>query len=147
MEKKGQFFLIAAAIIVVIILGFIVISNYAKKEKYIRVNDMEDELKIESQNVLDYQSLHGDKIRTFGQDYSSYIGKGTDIYFITGGESDLEMYKYLNGAESVMEEPVIQGETIIVSVDGSEYQFELTEENFYFIISQEINNERYVVTG
>lgn len=147
MNKRGQFFLIAAVIIVVIILGFIVISNYAKKEKYIKVYDMEDELKIESQKVLDYQSLHGSKIREFGQDYSSYIGEGTDIYFITGTESSLEMYKYLNGAESPAEEPVVEGDTIIASVDGSEYQFALTEENFYFIISQEISNEKYVVTG
>lgn len=147
MQKRGQFFLVAAVIIVIVILGFIVISNYAKKEKYIKVNDMKDELEIESQKVLDYQALHGSKIRVFGQDYSSYIGEGTDIYFITGGESDLEMYKYSKGVETAMDNPNVEGDLIIVSVDGSEYQFELTEENFYFIISQEISNEKYVVTG
>ena len=147
MNKRGQFFLVAAVIIVVIILGFISVSNYAKKEKYLKIYDMKDELEIESQKVLDYGIMHTDKMSDFGKDYSSYIGGETDIYFITGDSQTLEMNKYNNGVESAMTKPEIDKETILTTIDGTQYSFPLTSDNFYFILSQESGGEVYVVTG
>lgn len=149
MNKRGQFYLIAGIIIVGIILGIIVISNYAKKESYSRIEETGKEVEIESQKVLDYRAYSGqDKLSEFGKDYSSYIGEDIEFYFITGDENNIDAYKYLNGYETQLSDPEIEDDKIIFTLNGEEYEFELKSgENFYFVINQEIKGENYVYTG
>ncbi len=149
MYKRGQFYLVAGIIIAGIILGIIVISNYAKKESYVRIEEIGKELEIESQKVLDYKTYSGqDKLSDFGEDYSSYIGADMEFYFITGDENNLDAYKYLNGYETQLSDPVIEEGKIIFTLEEETYEFNLNPgENFYFIIIQEIKGEKYVFTG
>jgi len=149
-SKKGQFYLIAGVIIASIILGFVVISNYAQKETSVRVEDIGKELRIESQRVLDYETISGQAVLgTFGEDYSSHIGEGVEIYFISGKDPQIKAYQYLNGAETdVSSDLVIGDDKIIFTLNEIDYEFDLSSgENFYFIVFQEIKGEAYVFTG
>ena len=152
MEKRGQFYLIAAIIIVGLLISFITVFNYSKKEENVIVNDLENELKIESQKVLDYSFVSGDdKISQFGKDYSSYIGNEIEIHFITGKDPNIKAYQYINRIEVDSSENLQidnQNNKIIFTLDGTDYEFDLTSgENFYFIISQQLKGETYVATG
>ena len=152
MEKRGQFYLIAAIIIVGLLISFITVFNYSKKEENVIVNDLENELKIESQKVLDYSFVSGDdQIRQFGKDYSFYIGSEVEIHFITGKDPNIKAYQYINRIEVDSSENLQidnQNNKIIFTLDGTDYEFDLTSgENFYFIISQQLKGETYVATG
>jgi len=147
--KRGQFYLIAGVILAGIILGFVVISNYAQKETSVRVEDIGKELRIESQKVLDYETVSGDVVLgTFGEDYSSHIGKDVEIYFISGKDPQIKAYQYVNGVETLMGNPEVTDGKIIFTLNEIDYEFDLISgENFYFIVFQEIKGEAYVFTG
>ena len=147
--KKGQFYLIATIIIIAVIIGFATISNYAQRQDYVKIYDLGEELNIESENVLDYGAATGNsKLSQFGKDYSEYAGEDIEIYFITGDESGMEAHKYVNGEETLLDAPEVKEDEIIFKLNENEYVFELKPgENFYFIILQEADNEKYVITN
>lgn len=152
MNKKGQVYLIAGIIVVSIIIGFVAIVNYAKKGQTQIITDMKDELKIETQKVLEYDLAQSqNKIQQFGKDYSDNAGSDIELYFITGETSDLNAYKYLNGAETDVSSNLTIDESnnkIIFDIGGTDYEFNLgSGNNFYFVVSQEIKGERFVETG
>ncbi len=72
------------------------------------------------------------------------------IFFVSGNKEGVEIYDYPEeGGEGIGEEQVeIIGEKIIVTVDEIKYEFSLKSgENFYFIISQEIEGEQHIITN
>ena len=169
-QKRGQFYLIAAFIIIAIILGFVVISNYAKSKTTIRLYNLKEDLQIESENVLEYGTYNEfdenqirDLLEDFTETYSTYVGEGIDIYFVFGNREKITVAGYqevtstiyiedssmmLTKGEYVSEEFYPVGNKVIVTMDGTEYEFKLKPgENFYFVISQEIGGEEHVVTG
>jgi len=155
-NKKGQFYLIAAIIIITVIVGFVAISNYSKRKSIIKLYDLGEELGIESENVLDYgtyneynESEMEALLNDFIESYAQYIEEGIEIYFIFGNSEKITIigYRELEDVPSiaVYTDP---GKEIIVTINSVEYKFKLKSgENFYFIISQEIGGEEYVVTG
>ena len=58
-NRRGQFYLIAAIVIISVIIGFTSISNYSKKQDYEKVNDLKEELQIETGKVIEYSSSQG----------------------------------------------------------------------------------------
>jgi len=170
-NKRGQFYLIAAFIIIGIIVGSVVISNYAKKQSTTRLYNLRDDLKIESENVLEYGTYSEfDEVQmqelllNFVETYSTYIGEGIQIYFVFGNRDKIIVAGYqeltsetiyvegspmmITEAEYTYEEFYPEANKIIVTIDSVEYEFKLKAgENFYFVISQEIEGEEYVVTG
>lgn len=149
-DKQGQFYLVAAIVIAGILIGSISVINYSQKGKSVLVDEMKEELQIETQNVLDYgerNSVPG-QIRSFGQNYSDYR-KEADIYFIYGENSSLEAYKYSGGSEEDFSSNIaIESDKIKFSLENDVYEFNLEEgENFYFIISQKIKGDEYVSVG
>jgi len=171
-NKRGQFYLIAAFIIIGIIVGSVAISNYAKKESTTRLYNLRDDLKIESENVLEYGTYSEfDEVQmqelllNFVETYSTYIGEGIQIYFIFGNREKIIVagYQeltseviYVEGSPMMITEAtytyeefeVDETNKIIVTIDSVDYEFKLKAgENFYFVISQEIEGEEYVVTG
>lgn len=151
MNKRGQFYLVAAIIIVSIVASLITITNYAKKNQTILVNDFAKELKIETQKVLEYDISNSDnKINQYGMDYSNHSGSNIELYFIIGNNPNINAYKYLNGYESDANEN-LQLDTInnkiIFNLYGTNHTFDLREgNNFYFLILQNIKGEIYVKT-
>ncbi len=150
LNKSGQFYLVAAVIVVVIIVGMISITNYAKKSENSNVETFGEEFEIESQKVLDYDSLNGqNKIEDFTEVYSSYLGSKINSSFIVGTEGSLEAYTYLNGEKVDLNSSLTVGsEDIIFVYDEVIYNFELEKgKNFYFVFSQDIGGEKYVYTN
>ncbi len=149
MNKRGQFYLVAGIIIITVIVSLIAMMNYVQKNPTIIVNDLKEELKIETQKVLDYDISNGqNRIEQYGKDYSNHLGSGIELYFIKGVDPDINAYRYVNGFETPMDDPEIVDGKIIFTLNETDYEFDLMpSENFYYLISQEIKGELFVATG
>ena len=149
MKKRGQFYLVAGIIIISVIVSLVTISNYIQKSQTVIVNDLKEELKIETQKVLEYEaSQGGNPMNQYGLDYSKHIGSDIELYFIMGEDPDVEAYKYINGNETQLADPEVVDEKIIFNLEGINYEFDLmASENFYYLILQEIKGECFVATG
>ena len=148
-NRKGQFYLIAAIIIITVIIVFVTVSNYSRKKTSVKLYDLGEELGIESQNVIDYGTYTGnDTLRDFLIQYSNYTSGGIDMYVITGNENNVNVYKYSDGVEEPFTDFTENKGKVIITIEEVEYQFDLmVGENFYFVVLQEIDGEKYVVTG
>jgi len=149
MKKRGQFYLIAALALVMIIMSFIIILNYSERGNYSRIYDIKEELGIESARVLDYGIMNSDdQIDNFAKEYSDFVGDDIEIVFITGSESSLEAFKYVDGVREEIDSDEEEEGNVTIVVNGTEYNFEIMfGENFYFVITQEIEGEKYVAVG
>ena len=168
-NKKGQFYLIAAIIIITVVVGFVTISNYSMKRDSVKIYDFGEELGIESQNVLDYGTYNEGTVdmdallEDFIESYVDYSGGGKNLYFLFGDFDNIKIIAYQELEESVSldgsEVAMMNGKgekthtpsadkKVVIEIEEVEYDFKLTEgENFYFVISQEIEGEKYVVTN
>lgn len=172
--KKGQFYLITAFVIIAVIVGSIAISNYVKKQSSTRLYNLREDLEIESENVLEYGTYSEfdevqmqELLSNFTETYSEYVGEGIQIYFVFGNRYKIIVAGYQELASEtiyVAGSPMMitEGEytyeefdlsdsdenRIIVTIDSIEYEFRLKAgENFYFVISQEIEGEEHIVTS
>ena len=170
-NKRGQFYLIAALIIIVILGSFATLYFRNGEESTSKIYDLREELNIESENVLDYGTYNNknaiDLIENFSEDYADYKGEGKSIVFIYGNNDDIYQLTYdeatrggvslssgsslqISGSEENKERLNIQreGNKRSVNVKFSENitrEIELSEgENFYFIISEETEDETYI---
>lgn len=172
-NRKGQFYLIAAIIIIGLIIGFAAVKNYTQKKEVIKLYNLGEELGIESENVLDYgtynelnESEMEGLLTDFVESYADYAAEGKNLYFIYGNWQKINVvaYQELNTTiyvdigegvkliqpgekeEFIPTDGVIH--KVIITIEELTYEFELTYgENFYFVISQEIEGEQYVVTS
>lgn len=173
-NKRGQFYLLAAVIIIVVILAFALSSNFLQDKNPVKLYDLGEELGIESESVLNYGTFNEDsKIENFTGLYSEYAGDDKELYFVYGNEETIKVAGFrdvivgtvsikLGGSGSgqefshskftTKEHQREQGTTQIRILIGEkenqkEYVIELEPgENFYFIISQELDGEQHVVT-
>lgn len=151
LNKTGQFYLIATVIIVVLIVGLATISNYSKSKSSARFYDLKEELEIESGYVLDYGVIKNKDIdilmENFTDNFGDYISEDIDLYFIFGEEGSLNGLKYKGGSKESISVSESGGKATL-SIEDNEYEFDLKPgENFYFIIYQNIDGEKYVVTN
>lgn len=150
-NKRGQFYLIVTIIIVTIIISFAAISNYVSQRTStsIRLNDMAGELRIEGERVLDYDRVQGtNQFDNFARDYSEYVGNEIDIYFIVGEKSSIEAFNYEGGTRVNFTDNLSVSSNIVFMLDEINYEFKLEEGvNFYFIIFQDFDGEKYVFSG
>ncbi|MEK6945839.1 MAG: hypothetical protein AABW63_03525 [Nanoarchaeota archaeon] len=161
LNKRGQFYLIAAIVIISLIIGFFLISNSSKKKEQVRVYELSDQLKIEGQKVVDYSIANNDKkIKEFTKNFSDYAGKDIDIVYITGNYTvgavttfinNLEVFRY-NTTEmqenvnySIISNYQTGGGNLTLPLNGIDYNFLVyPSENFYFVMTQTLNGEKYV---
>ena len=169
MGKSGQFYLIAAIILAAIIIGIAAVSNYSRKSTNVRIDDLKEELQIESSNVLDYgtykelnQAQKYTLFNNFAQTYIDSESGNKDLYFIFGNENNMTVKGYQESPQTVrLNNAIITtsrgafvgginpvGKDLNVSIAENDYEFEIKPgENFYFVIIQEIEGEKYVVTS
>jgi hypothetical protein len=169
--KKGQFYLVSAIIIIVILLGVATISNYTKKKENVRLYDLKDELGIEGGEVIEYGVYNNkNELEDFTRKYSDYAGAGKSLIFVYGDENELHGATYTEissgeiainiGSDSSSTIPQTQGSYETQSItsagnqitvtlpNGNQQTFNLKEgQNFFFIISQEVEGETYVATS
>ncbi len=153
LNKRGQFYLLAAIIIITILVGFVTIQNYSRKKTSVTIYDLGEELGIESQNVIDYGTYNDENLDIllgqFIETYVDYAGVGKNLYFLFGNSDSMHVKAYEELIEVDMSDHVTrEAGKIIIAIDDVEYQFDLAaENNFYFVISQEIEGEKYIVKG
>src|SRR3989344_5772593 len=120
---------------------------------------------IISDTGTEYKS--GKIIEHFTALYDWYKGENKEIYYIFGNSQDVVAYKYTDVVEGsisivgggvgsgldimarVRERLEVDKESklgkVIITIDENNYEFELKPgENFYFVISQNIGDEKYV---
>ncbi|MEK6847963.1 MAG: hypothetical protein AABX50_02470 [Nanoarchaeota archaeon] len=168
-NRRGQFYLISAIILAAIIISLITISNYSKKDESADLENLKDEIQIESAKVIDYginnsltQPAMNQLIQNFTQQYIDSQSRDKNLYFIFGKEDNVTLKGYQNEAHDV----ILEGTTIPASlgaflwtldpatssvnltIDKNSYIFTLKNgENFYFLVSRESRGGSYVVTG
>ncbi len=170
MGVGGQFYLISAIILAIIIIGIVTISNYSRKTTNVRLDDLKEELQIESENVLDYgtyNEFNQAQGHTLLNDFvQSYIDSESDkdLYFIFGNPDNITVKGYQGSPQVVSLDsltitsskggfigsinPVLEQGKVSVSIGTLGYEFDVKPgENFYFVIIQEIEGEKYVVKG
>lgn len=152
-NSKGQFYLIATIIIVGLVIGLAVTFNYSTKSNSHEAEEIAKELQIESENVMDYDTLNpgNAQFENFARDYSAYIGKDKDIYFIIVNGGYREAYKYTNGAKIDLSSSLnvnTEEKNIQFTLENEIYSFKLNEgKNFYFLVVQKTGGEKYVFSG
>src|SRR3989344_886621 len=149
-HKRGQFYLIAAIVIISLIAGIFTIANYSKKQDISKVYDLKRELEIESGKMLDNVN-EGYAWGGLTSNFSAYAGKDVEIiYVIVDAVSrNITVYKYIdiNNKVGVAYVHDSGNKIITVNVQDTDYKFKEKEgENFYFIMSQNIGDQRYVAT-
>ncbi len=172
--KRGQFYLIATLIITIIVIGITSIVNYSSTSSSIRLDEVREELKIESSYLLDYANYNdfsGTEINTlledFSEDYVGAKGQGKNLYFIFGDKSNFTFMGWQSSTESVSlktsegsENINLNEETLHTSYHSTNNnvsltldardtkEFEMLEgENFYFIVSSKLEEEKHVVSN
>jgi hypothetical protein len=149
-DKHGQFYLMATIIIIGLIIGLVVIFNYSTKSNSSQAEEIAKGLSIESEKVLDYDSIHSsDEFENFARDYSAYAGKDKEIYFIIVNGADMEAYRYNEGTKIDLSNNLdVTADEIQFSLDSKVYSFKLENgENFYFILVYSKGGEKYVFSG
>jgi len=175
LNKSGQFYLVTAVILAAVIIGLATVSNYTKNNSNTRVNDMAEELGIESAKVVDYGTNQGfndaqmkDLIGNYTDSYINYTREG-NVYFIFGTRSSLRLVAYQesgsgetvyfnNGSGETLLE-ITPGQkftqdftptstTVKIKINSFQYNFDLSSgENFYFTLSQKSDGGTFIVTG
>lgn len=170
-DKEGQFYLLTTVLIITMIGGFILISNYSQKRSDIGFDYLGEELNIESEKVIDYGINNNKNIKVllenFTKTYSSY-SDAENLYFIFGNRESIVVsgYKKLSSGTITIDagdgsqelilskgiynsiELINSQENIKVTVNEIKYDFSLKSgENFYFIISKELEGEIYIITN
>ncbi len=154
-NKKGQFFLVMAVIIIVVAAGFITLTNFSEKREGVKLSYIGDELKIESEKVLDYISLKGNRDSTmdnFTKEFSNYTKENVKIYYIEGkNDESIKVYTWDKNSEGEninMDNnlTITEQNTIEVDIQGEIYSFNKTRgENFYFVMISEKEDEKYII--
>jgi hypothetical protein len=100
-NKRGQFFLIAAVVIIVITISIMTISNYTQSNDETNIDDLGDEMDIESKSVLDYWASNGktddeldELMETFIENYVNGLDNNKNIYFIFGNSEKIHFRGY-----------------------------------------------------
>ncbi|MFH1365229.1 MAG: hypothetical protein ABIH28_01445 [archaeon] len=153
-NRRGQYYIIAAIIFLGIFFSLMDVLNSSKKENSTKIEEISKEIKIESSKVIEYSSNTGDeKIEDFTKKYSEYAGKEVNIYFITG-EVDAswviinsEVYNYAEGVKENLAF-TLDGNILNTNINEKTYSFDFKKgKNFYFIIVQNMGDEKYILRG
>lgn len=169
MQKRGQFYLVAAIIIAAIIMSIIVTTNYSKKQDYVELENLRDEILIEGSAIMDY-SLNNEesasathiKIWDFAEKYSDLESRDKSLYFIFGTASNITLYgSQRDGFEVIFDGSAVTSDSgefsrsinpgvgnATLEIEGEGYEFPIEEsQNFYFVLIKEGDGGKYVVTG
>jgi len=167
MKKGGQFYLVSAIIVATVVISIVVVTNYSKKQEYSDLNSLRDEIQIEARNVLDYslynretESTTSSRMQNFTQKYIDMESRDKDLYFIFGTRNNVILKGYqrnahnvsLNGNVVTTSKGAFSGSTggssVNLQVDSDSHVFLINDgQNFYFILSKDIEGGKYVVTG
>ena len=168
-------YLIAIIIIIGLISGLIGINNYSKKQENPNLNKIKNEIEIETENLINYGTYERKNytymqnlMKEFLLEYSNYTDFNK-LYFIFGNYTNFTFFAYHrnnNGnvkikINNTQDTNFITAKHLFIKTysgnksdkveiisDDTKGDFELNEGIlFYFIVSQKINRENYVING
>ena len=150
-DKKAQFYFMATIIIVALLISIVVTINYSLKTKSYEAEEIAKDLTIETEKVLDYDTLHStNELDNFAKVYSRYVGQDKEIYFIfVDNDGSSEAFRYV-GENKVdfTSSLAVDGNEIQFIMDNNTYKFNLKEgKNLYFLLIYESKGEKYVFSG
>jgi len=150
MNKRGQFYLIAGVIIAGLIVGLFAIIENPDKKYSVKIEEIAKDLMLESEKFKDYELYNETENETdFLRKFSIYAGPDIEIVYIVGEKGNLES-KTLQGDSIVESEYDLEehGDIATLNFKGEEYNFSVYNgENFYFLVSQELEDQNYVKTS
>lgn len=128
--------------------------NYTNRIVFNEGEDIGAELKIEAENVMDYNFSHPggiDEFEDFAMRYSKHIGADKDIYFIIVDIDNgvIDAYKYTENLKVDLRPNLAVGDNeIYFTLDNHRYSYPLEEgKNFYYLITYYKGGEKYVYQG
>lgn len=145
-SKRGQFYLIASLAIIVLISGIFFVSKVDTAHESPRVEELAEELEIEAGGILDSgaitESYNWDE---FTGNFSAYA-KDVKIAYVVGTVGSNEAYYYEGSGNRVdLSKTVNTTDALTLIYDGRDYIFQMHEgENFFYVVSQEIDGEKYI---
>ncbi|MEK6842808.1 MAG: hypothetical protein AABX84_03245, partial [Nanoarchaeota archaeon] len=171
--KRGQFFLIISVIIIGLVAGLATITNSVQKQSDVKFYYVGEELKFESEKVIDYGIANNKDMKQlltdFSQDYSEYsnadnfyyvFGTTTEITFAglkkkNSGTVNVDFDSSGNGIDITLNQDIFTIKEIAVSsltgtltIEGVIYSFTLKQgQNFFFVVSKEIEGNVYTATN
>ena len=148
-------------------MSIVVISNYSKKQEYSDLSSLRDEIQIEARSVLDYSINNGDtdaainsRLQDFTQEYIGLESRDKDLYFVFGTQDTITLQGYQRNAHDVSLNSVSvttdegaffgssSGGSAVLQIDDDLHVFPVNSgQNFYFVLSRDIEGGDYVVTG
>ncbi len=150
-DKCGQFYLLAAIVIIALIVGFISFTNYSQRDENTRVKDLSEELKVEIIKFLERGAASGSyPYDDFTKNFSLYSGKSIEIIYAVGDFNVHEAFRYneLGTKEVVTSSYDVGTDIYTVNYGEVERNFQFRQgQNFYYILIQYINGEKYVATN
>ena len=173
LNKRGQVFLMAAVIIAGVVLGAAKIVNSAKSgNDQEAFYDLTEEIDFETKRVLDYGVINSvflqdSDIENFLSRYNEYIGSEEVVFIFGDSSGDFKAIHYgtinpfnavsLNTGSAIpVSQPLTLTTTTIVDVisnnnaitvriRGIDYTFNLQPgQNFYFVLIEDRNGEKFV---
>lgn len=149
-NKKAQFYIIAAVVISGIIVMLALVLNVSDHRDFDELYDLGEELKIESEKVMDYgvyNSLSDQGIRdltkNFTEIYTDYKGDKKDLYFVFGNSTRITVAGYV-GSERDPED--VSSEVIVKEDDGSSFgSVEIRENEGYVISDYPLNTDSIII--
>ncbi len=177
-DKRGQFYITASILIILVIISFAGFNNYIKRGDPVRIYDLKEELGIEGGQVLDYGIYNefntvqkNDLLQDFTQNYSSYVERGLNLYFVFGNKEELVVANFTSlvageigvqhgkgkglsrlqitkGVYKATSYNSVDEDQIVVDIEGNPFTFDLNQgENFYFVLYQETEGGTFVEQG
>ncbi len=150
-RKRSQAYIIATIVIVGIIAGFTFLSDYEKKDSSSVVSHLKKQLETESQKTLNYGFYNKlddagieNLTESFAKNFDELIGENVEVYFITGVSRGMNVY-YFDEERNNISISQENESYITFNVDQIAYQCKIMPGyNFYFILKQEIGDEKYI---
>jgi len=149
-NKKAQFYILAAVVISGIIVMFALVLNVSDHRDFDELYDLGEELKIESEKVLDYgvyNSLDDNGIRdlteNFTRIYSNYKGDKKDLYFVFGNSTRITAAGYIG---SEREAGDVASNVIIKKQNGESLgRVEIIENEGYIISDYPLTTNEIII--
>lgn len=129
-NKRGQFYIIGALIIIAIIAGLAATANYSKQKRFNELYDLGEELKIESEKVLDYGVYNkldeigmNELLTNFTKIYSKYKGNKRDLFFAFGNKEKLIIAGYVGENSGEIEKSEVL-KKVKLKIPGQDTEYE-----------------------
>ena len=147
--KKAQFYIMAAVIISGVIIALAIVLNVSDNREFNELYDLGEELKIESEKVLDYGVYNAlddqgikDLTRDFTETYTKYKGDKKDLYFVFGNETRITVAGYIGSDRDASD---VASEVVIRTPESQLGSMNIKETEGYVLSTYPLNGNKEII--